>query len=124
MSTLKQKRAVRAIVENGGNVSKAMREVGYTNETAKTPSKLTDSDGYHEEAAFFLKELENEKNETIKMLKKTRKDGKYNEHSQHLDRTVKLIQLLEGKPTGILGGVDEIFKTLSGKSEGIPKEDT
>lgn len=39
-------RAVKAIVENGGNVSKAMREVGYSENTAKTPSKLTTSQGF------------------------------------------------------------------------------
>lgn len=48
MATEKQKRAVNKIVENGGNISKAMRDVGYSVETAKTPSKLTDSKGFIE----------------------------------------------------------------------------
>ena len=48
MPTVKQKRAVEAIAENGGNVSKAMREVGYTDITAATPKKLTESKGYKE----------------------------------------------------------------------------
>lgn len=46
MPTRRQRTAVDKIVENGGNVSKAMRESGYTAETAKTPSKLTDSKGF------------------------------------------------------------------------------
>lgn len=54
MPTERQKRAVELIVENGGNVSRAMREAGYTAETAKTPSKLTDSIGYQELMEAYL----------------------------------------------------------------------
>lgn len=48
MATLKQKLALDKIVENGGNVSRAMMEVGYTPATAKTPQKLTESKGFQE----------------------------------------------------------------------------
>lgn len=44
--TIKQKTAIGKLVENGGNVSKAMRESGYSPKTAKTPSKLTRSKSY------------------------------------------------------------------------------
>jgi hypothetical protein len=40
------KRALKKLVENGGNVSKAMRDVGYSKETAKNPSKLTSAKGF------------------------------------------------------------------------------
>jgi hypothetical protein len=43
MPTMKQKQAIKKVVENGGIVSKAMIDVGYSPNTAKTPSKLTDS---------------------------------------------------------------------------------
>lgn len=46
MATIKQKKALDKIVENGGNVSKAMEAAGYSAATAKTPQKLTESDGY------------------------------------------------------------------------------
>lgn len=46
--TLKQKKAVAKILENAGNVSKAMRESGYAPATAKNPKELTDSKGYQE----------------------------------------------------------------------------
>lgn len=46
MPTIKQKNAVKKIVENGGNVSKSMRQVGYSKETAHSPKKLTDSKGF------------------------------------------------------------------------------
>uniref|UniRef100_A0A6H1ZC80 Terminase n=1 Tax=viral metagenome TaxID=1070528 RepID=A0A6H1ZC80_9ZZZZ len=48
MATVKQKKAVKKLVENGGNVSKAMEAAGYTKATAKTPQKLTESKGYAE----------------------------------------------------------------------------
>lgn len=46
MATDKQKRALNKMVENGGNVSKAMLGAGYSPNTAKTPQKLTDSLGF------------------------------------------------------------------------------
>ena len=48
MATQKQKRALTKVVENGGNVSRAMLEVGYSPATAKTPQKLTESKGWLE----------------------------------------------------------------------------
>lgn len=48
MATLKQKRALDVVGENGGNVSKAMEAVGYSKMTAKTPQKLTNSKGWQE----------------------------------------------------------------------------
>lgn len=46
VATVRQKRAVDNLVVNGGNVSKAMRDAGYTKLTAKTPQKLTESRGF------------------------------------------------------------------------------
>jgi hypothetical protein len=48
MATEKQKRAIKNVVENGGTVSKAMREAGYSPNTAHTPKKLTESDAWRE----------------------------------------------------------------------------
>ncbi len=48
MPTIKQERAVAIMAENGGIVSKAMLEAGYSPETAVTPHKLTQSVGYRE----------------------------------------------------------------------------
>ena len=48
MSTIKQKQAVKALVGNGGNVTQAMLEAGYSPNTANTPQKLTNSDGWKE----------------------------------------------------------------------------
>jgi len=48
MATTRQKKAIAKVVENGGIVSKAMVESGYSPLTAKTPSKLTDSKAWSE----------------------------------------------------------------------------
>ena len=48
MATVRQKRALEKIVENGGNVSRAMIDVGYSPQTAKTPQKLTESKAFIE----------------------------------------------------------------------------
>ena len=41
-------------IENRGNVSKSMREAGYTDATAKNPSNLTNSDGWKELMEAYL----------------------------------------------------------------------
>lgn len=48
MATQRQKKALLKVVENHGNVSKAMRDVGYDETTAKNPKNLTDSKGFKE----------------------------------------------------------------------------
>jgi len=48
MATIKQKVALKNLVENGGNVTKAMIDAGYSPNTANTPQKLTESDGWQE----------------------------------------------------------------------------
>lgn len=55
--TLKQRRAIVALVENGGNVSQAMMSAGYTPATAKTPQKLTESLGFEVLSKEYKKEL-------------------------------------------------------------------
>jgi hypothetical protein len=48
MATQKQKKALDKIIENNGNVSKAMREAGYPATTARNPQQLTRSKGFIE----------------------------------------------------------------------------
>jgi hypothetical protein len=48
VSTIKQKQALEKIIENRGNVSKAMLAVGYDETTAKNPSNLINSKGFKE----------------------------------------------------------------------------
>lgn len=46
--TLLQRKALKATLENGGNVSKAMKDAGYSEAMAKNPQKLKESDGWKE----------------------------------------------------------------------------
>lgn len=46
--------ALKKIIENHGNVSKSMREVGYSVETAKNPSQLTESKGFKQLMEEYL----------------------------------------------------------------------
>jgi hypothetical protein len=48
MATERQKKAIDNMLENGGIVSRAMRDAGYTDATSKTPQKLTESKAYKE----------------------------------------------------------------------------
>jgi len=52
--TQKQQMAAKKMVENGGNISKAMRDAGYSNSTAKNPKKLTDSKSWQRLANQYL----------------------------------------------------------------------
>jgi hypothetical protein len=52
--TIKQKRAAEIAVENGGNISRAMREAGYSPATAKNPDKLTKSLAWQDLLEHYL----------------------------------------------------------------------
>ena len=78
MPTIKQKKAFDKIVENHGNVSKSMIEVGYDETTAKNPKNLTESKGWQE---LLNERIKDEKlvdvlNEGLKADKKIYKNNK------------------------------------------------
>jgi len=106
MSTIKQKQVMSKIIENRGNVSKSMRDVGYTENTAKNPKNLTDSKGFQE----LLSELiDNE--ELIKEIKKEIKGNDKRVKLQAIDMLLKLKDLypkLTGKFVGLFERIDEI----------------
>jgi len=55
-ATIKQKRAAKFTVENGGNVSKAMKQAGYSDAMAHNPQKLTESKAWPQLMEEFLSE--------------------------------------------------------------------
>ena len=55
--TIKQKLAVEKLVENRGNIGKAMISAGYDSTTAKNPKNLTDSKGFEVAMDEYKKEL-------------------------------------------------------------------
>jgi len=54
MATLKQRKAIENVVGNGGNITKAMIDAGYSPNTANTPQKLTSSDAWFELMEAYL----------------------------------------------------------------------
>lgn len=54
MATIKQEQAFNNSVENRGNISKAMRDAGYDDTTAKNPKNLTESKGWAELVGEYL----------------------------------------------------------------------
>lgn len=66
MSTIKQKKALNNLVGNGGNITKAMIDAGYSENTANTPQKLTESKGWLELMETHIpKELVAEKHKAL-----------------------------------------------------------
>ena len=83
MTTIKQNQAFKKIVENHGNISKSMLEVGYSPETAKNPSNLTNSKGWQELMAKHLPD-----NDLIKVHKEGLKATKIFSSHTEPDKTV------------------------------------
>ncbi len=52
--TIKQQLAMKNVVGNGGNITKAMLDAGYSPNTANTPQKLTESTAWQELMEKFL----------------------------------------------------------------------
>ena len=100
MATTKQKKAVQKIIENHGNVSKSMREVGYTHNTAKKPTNLTESKGFKEASKPFVDQMIAERKRLINSMKTKNLDKvKYRDHTDSVDKLTKNIQLLSGEET-------------------------
>lgn len=58
MPTLRQKKAIENLVANGSTLAGAMRDAGYSANTARAPQKLTESKGFQELKEEYKKELE------------------------------------------------------------------
>jgi hypothetical protein len=58
MTTMKQEMAAKKVVENHGNISRAMLEVGYKPKTAKNPKNLTQSKAWPDLMEKYLPDNE------------------------------------------------------------------
>jgi len=99
MPTTKQKRAVANIVGNGGNVTKAMRDAGYSEGTVNTPQKLTDSVGYKEAAKPLVARLQEQIDSAIEQMTIKTDKATYSDHRQAVKDFVVTKELLEGRAT-------------------------
>lgn len=106
MATIKQKKAFDNVVENGGNISKAMKDAGYSNATSHTPQKLTESVGWKELMETYLPDslLGEKHRELLEVPKKVRHykkgelESEYEElDSQAISRGLDMAYKLKGK---------------------------
>ena len=97
MSTLKQELVASKIVENHGNISKAMIQAGYSPATAKNPKNLTESKAWPMLIERYIPD-----NEILQAhweaLKATKQDGmvKVPDHQVRL-RAVELAYKIKGR---------------------------
>ena len=99
MPTEKQKKAVDKIVENHGNVSKSMREVGYSPNSAKNPKILTDSKGYKEASFDVVQAMKKERARALSLMGEKAAKAKYPDLTASVDKMTKNIELLTGGDT-------------------------
>jgi hypothetical protein len=53
MATIRQKRTFAKLVQQGGNVSRALRESGYSKSYSRCPNQFTNSKGFRELCNYF-----------------------------------------------------------------------
>lgn len=93
--TKKQKEAFDKMVENGGNITKAMRDVGYSENTINTPQKLTESKGWE----LLCKEHGLTEDFLVKALVEDI-ENKPKNRVQELNLGFKIVGRLNEKPEG------------------------
>jgi hypothetical protein len=99
MATQRQKAAISKIVENHGIVSKTMRQVGYSKNSARNPKNLTDSDAFKEAQPDIIQKLIIERTRATDKLKNKISKAKYRDLVDGIDKLTKNIQLLSGGKT-------------------------
>ena len=113
--TVKQSRAINNLVENGGNVSRAMREAGYSPKTAKNPRKLTDSRAWTEKLGDYLSE------EFLLDALHTDIASKVGNRKSELELGFKLTDKLNPKLSEITMDTPVVFNVTRGISATPPK---
>lgn len=120
MATQRQKKAIANLVENGGNVSKAMRDAGYSVETAKTPQKLTESVAFQ----TIAEQIPDDLLVKVHMQGLNAKSFRYSPEGElmqlddfatrhkYLESAYKLKKIMDGDgPKILIQAVDVIFKS-------------
>jgi len=107
--TLKQENSFKNIIENRGNISKGMKDAGYSEATAKNPSNLTKSKGFQSLLASIIddEDLITEINDIA--FNNEDKRTKL----QAIDMLLKLKDLYPAQKSKVLG----LFDTIARDSE-------
>lgn len=108
--TQKQQKAIEAVITNGGNMSKAMIQAGYSKAASKNPQKLTNNPVVQTELQRIMQEMGITKEMALQPLKDALIAEKQDFHTgawmpDHTirlaasDRLLKLQQIAEAKDT-------------------------
>lgn len=127
--SIRQKKTLANMVENGGNVSKAMSDAGFSDAYSKNPQKLTSSETFQEFAARILSDekllkVADEGLSSMKVITSpTEPDRTFEDYAvrqRYLETALKVRGLIidrkdiqsGGKPIPILGGatIEEVTK--------------
>jgi hypothetical protein len=100
MASMRAKKALKNMIENGGNKRQAILDAGYSQTIADHPTKLTESKGFKELASPILSKIEAESNRILEAaMGKDLDNERHKDLIDSLEKTTKLSQLLSGKAT-------------------------
>lgn len=116
---MRAKKALKNMVENGGNKRQAILDAGYSQAVADHPTKLTESKGFKELATPILNKIEAESNRILEAaMGKNLDDERHKDLIDSLEKTTKLSQLLQGKSTeNVMLGVAGFNININGKQD-------
>jgi hypothetical protein len=109
MASERAKNAARKVLEKSRKgepviMGQVLREVGYSEGTTITPSKVTETKSYQDEITPFIQKLEKERDRIVSALsRKDLDEVQYQHLTSAVDTLTKNIQLLGGKETQKMG---------------------
>ena len=109
MASERAKNAARKVLEKSRKgepviMGQVLREVGYSEGTTITPSKVTETKSYQDEINPFIQKLEKERDRIVSALsRKDLDEVQYQHLTSAVDTLTKNIQLLGGKETQKMG---------------------
>ena len=121
-STIRQKNLAKKIVDNCGTLGEAMIEVGYSENSAKNPHQIIDTNGFQKAFEPYAQRLKKHREEIINKMVEKVGEARYNELSTSLANVDKILRLESGTPTEITNDITKLsndeLKRLIAKSNG------
>ena len=108
INNLRMNRALHKIVENGGNVSKAMSEAGYSKAYQHNPQKFLRTAAFKKIQKPIEVLLQAEARAAMRVMKGKRPQASYGTLGYVASDFTKLNELLSGRPTDIHQVVSEL----------------
>lgn len=98
-ASLRTKKAVQLLVENGGNKGKALKDAGFSKAVQKNPDKVFGSQAAKAEIAPILDAMIAHRDSVLRLMKTKVRSANYGTLSMALRNLTHDIQLLGGKAT-------------------------